>query len=59
MNSCLLHNYSECPDQYKMVIVKNFISRAQLISSCTLYLKELSNVKQMEIIPSLNLSTIK
>ena len=47
LNSSTLNYKSECPYRYKTAVIKNFLQRAKLISSSrTLFLKELSNIKQ-------------
>ena len=46
-SSCLLNYRSECPERYKIAVIKNFINRAKKISSSHLiFYKELSNIKQ-------------
>ena len=46
-SSCLLNYRSECPEKYKIAVVKNFINRAKKISSShQIFYKELSKIKQ-------------
>ena len=46
-NSCLLNFKSECPNRYKIAVIKNFIYRAKTISSNdNIFFKALSNIKQ-------------
>ena len=45
-NTCTLNFKSECPFQYKKEIINNLISRAKLISSKTIFYKEIKNIKQ-------------
>ena len=49
-NSCLLNFQSECPSRYKEAVIKNFIKRAESISSSrNIFFKALSTMKQMLI----------
>ena len=45
-NSCTLNFKSECPFRYKKAIINNLISHAKLISSKSIYYKEVENIKQ-------------
>ena len=45
-NSCTLNFKSECPFRYKKTIINSLISRAKLISSKTIFYKEVENIKQ-------------
>ena len=45
-NSTLLNYHSECPQKYKIAIIKKLIRRAFYISSKTIFYKELTNIKQ-------------
>ena len=46
-HSCLLNYQSECPERYKIAVIKNFISRAKLTSSTSsIFYKALKDIKQ-------------
>ena len=46
INSCTLNFKSECLFRYKKAIIHNLISHAKLISSKTIFYKEIENIKQ-------------
>ena len=45
-NSCTLNFKNECPFRYKKAIIDNLISCAKLISSKTMFYKDVENIKQ-------------
>ena len=45
-NSTLLNYHNECPQKYKIAIIKNLIHKEFSISSTTIFYKELINIKQ-------------
>ena len=45
-NSTLFNYHSECPQKYKIAIIKNLIHRTFYISSKIIFYKELTNIKQ-------------